>query len=187
MSLSDLASIGSLVSGLAVLASLVLLFFQLRQLNRQVLQAERNQQASIRHSRVTRNVDMLLARLDPGLVDAWQHGMRNPDKITEMELTQFVQLCRATTLNWEDAFYMHEEGLLNEDAYETVLAAASALLRLPGIRVAWKEQVRRGYAGRFRDFMDDLIARARLEPPTVNPSVDEWRAAYAAETASASH
>ena len=76
MSLSDLASLGSFVSGLAVLISLVLLFFQLRQLNQQVRQTERNQQASIRHGRITRGVDIQLARADPGAADAWRRGER---------------------------------------------------------------------------------------------------------------
>jgi hypothetical protein len=47
MSLSDLAALGSFVSGVAVLVSLVFLYFQLRQVGAQVQQAERNQQAMI--------------------------------------------------------------------------------------------------------------------------------------------
>jgi hypothetical protein len=187
MTLSDLASIGSLVSGLAVLVSLVLLYFQLRQLNQQVRQAERNQQASIRHSRVTRGVDIQLARLGPGVADAWRNGSQNPDEVTQTELGQFLSMCRALFQHNEDAFYQHEEGLLNEDAFATVLAGARGVALNPGIRVAWKSSVRRNHAGRFRDFMDDIIARASLEPPNRSLSVDEWRAAYAAETASASH
>jgi hypothetical protein len=42
MSLSDLASLGSFVSGAAVLVSPVFLYFQLRQLSGQVKQAEKN-------------------------------------------------------------------------------------------------------------------------------------------------
>jgi hypothetical protein len=59
------------------------------------------------------------------------------------------------------------------------------MTRYPGIRVAWKSHVRRNHAGRFRDFMDGIIAGAGREPPSHFPSVDQWRAAYAAETVSA--
>ena len=59
------------------------------------------------------------------------------------------------------------------------------MLGYPGYRTAWKTQ-RRGFAGRFRDFMDGIVADASREPSNHAPSVDEWRAAYAAETASAS-
>jgi hypothetical protein len=183
MSLSDLASLGSFVSGVAVLISLIFLYFQLRQLGQQVRQAERNQQASIRHSRVTRNVDILLARVDPGLINAWQHGIRDPDKLTETEAAQFLGMCRANFWALEDAFYQHEEGLLNEDAWSTVLATNRTLIGIPGYRVAWKAGVRRGYAGRFRDFVDDLAARASLEPATPAITVDVLKAVYAAETA----
>src|SRR5215469_15950492 len=102
MSLSDLASVGSLVSGVAVLVSLVLLYFQLRQLNQQVRQAERNQQASIRHSRVTRGVDIQLARLGPGVAEAWRHGSQSPDEVTQAELGQFLSMCRALFQHNED-------------------------------------------------------------------------------------
>ena len=60
MTLSDLASIGSLVSGAAVLGSLIYLALQVRQ-------TDRNQMAAIRHSRVTRAVDVLMAHADPSL------------------------------------------------------------------------------------------------------------------------
>jgi hypothetical protein len=178
MSLSDLASIGSLVSGVAVLGSLIYLALQVRQ-------TDRNQQAAIRHSRSTRHVDINLARADPALINAWQHGMRNPDKLTETELAQFLTMCRANFYALEDAFYQHEEGLLNEDAWATVLATNRSLIGIPGYRVAWKAGVRRGYAGRFRVFMDEIVARASLEPTTPVISVGEWRAAYAAELAAA--
>ena len=179
MSLSDLASIGSLVSGAAVLGSLIYLALQVRQ-------TDRNQQASIRHGRITRVVDMLVARAEPELADAWRHGLQNPEAITPTELTQFLALCTAMFAHLEDSFFQHEEGLLNDDAFAFVLAGTRSMTGNPGFRVAWKSNVRRLHAGRFRDFMDGIVARAGLEPPAQIPSVDEWRAAFAAETASAS-
>jgi hypothetical protein len=53
MTLSDLAPIGSFISGLAVLVSLVFLCFQRRQVGAQVQQTELHQQASIRQGRQT--------------------------------------------------------------------------------------------------------------------------------------
>jgi hypothetical protein len=181
MSLSDLASIGSLVSGAAVLGSLIYLALQVRQ-------TKHNQQASIRHSRVTRIVDMQLARLDPDVADAWRRGAQNPEEITQTEVTQFLGICTAMFNHLEDSFYQHEEGLLNEAAFEMVLAGTLGMAGHPGWRVAWKNSGRRVHpAGRYRDWLDGIVARASLEPQTHIPSVDEWRAAYAAETASASH
>ncbi len=57
MTLSDLASLGSFVSGAAVLISLVFLYFQIRQVNAQVRQAERNQRALLQQGRAGRAAD----------------------------------------------------------------------------------------------------------------------------------
>ena len=113
MSLSDLASLGSLVSGAAVLGSLIYLALQVRQ-------ADRNQQASIRQGRTTRAVDLLLAQLEPGVANAWRRGLEAPDELTETELGQFLSLCRAQFHHVEDAFYQHEEGLLHDAAFVCV-------------------------------------------------------------------
>src|SRR5215472_11229819 len=67
MSLSDLASLGSFVSGAAVLASLVFLFFQMRQMTEQVRQTERNQRATINQERIAQYSDRLLRWSEPSL------------------------------------------------------------------------------------------------------------------------
>ncbi len=60
MSLSDFASLGSFVSGFAVLISLIYLALQVRL-------TKRNQQISIRHSRASRIVELHLALADPAV------------------------------------------------------------------------------------------------------------------------
>src|SRR5262249_46425204 len=55
MSLSDLAALGSFVSGVAVLASLVFLFFQMRQMTEQVRQTEKNQRSIINQNVASRD------------------------------------------------------------------------------------------------------------------------------------
>src|SRR5580693_7265252 len=102
MSLSDLASLGSFVSGFAVLISLIYLALQVRQ-------AERNQQISIRHSRVSRTVELHLALADPAVAEAWLHGSESPQEISQTELSQFNNLCRALFFHFEDSFYQREE------------------------------------------------------------------------------
>jgi hypothetical protein len=157
MSLSDLAALGSFVSGVAVLTSLIYLSLQVRA-------TERNQQISIRHSRATRIVELQLALGDPALATAWLHGSDSPREVTRTELSQFTSLCRAFFFHFEDSFYQREEGLLNDDAFETVVAGARLLARSPGLRTAWRI-ARLNFGGRYRDFMDDVVARAALEAP----------------------
>src|SRR5580693_4474800 len=177
MSLSDLASLGSFVSGFAVLTSLIYLALQVRQ-------TERNQQISIRHSRVSRIVDLQVALADPAVADAWLHGSGSPQEITQTELSQFTNLCRALFFHFEDSFYQRGEGLLNDEAFETVVAGARLMARSPGFRAAWR-LARANFGGRFLDFMDSVVARSAVEPP-VDLSLEAWRVAFASEASRAS-
>ena len=177
MSLSDLASLGSFVSGFAVLTSLIYLALQVRQ-------AKRNQQISIRHSRVSRIVELHVALADPAMADAWLHGSGSPQELTQTELSQFLHLCRAHFFHFEDSFYQREEGLLNDDAFETVVAGARLLARSPGLRAAWR-MARPNFDGRFLVFMDGVVARSAAEPP-VDLSLEVWKVAFASETSRSS-
>lgn len=172
MSLSDLASLGSFVSGFAVLISLIYLALQ-------VSQTKRNQQIAIRHSRVSRVVDLHLALADPAVASAWLHGSGSPEQITQVELSQFTNLCRALFFHFEDSFYQREEGLLNDDAFETVVAGVRFSARSPGWRAAWRIS-RSNFGGRFLGFMDGLVAAAAVEPP-VDLSLEAWKSAFASE------
>ena len=71
MSLSVLASLGSAISGFAVLISLVFLYFQLRQVTEQIRQAERNQRATIAQFRASRTVDAMLQGCEASMADAF--------------------------------------------------------------------------------------------------------------------
>jgi hypothetical protein len=172
MSLSDLASVGSFVSGLAVLISLIYLALQVRQ-------TKRNQQIAIRHSRATRVVELHLALADIAVADAWLHGSGSPQQITETEVSQFMNLCRALFFHFEDSFYQREEGLLNDDAFETVVAGVRLSARSPGWRAAWKI-ARPNFGGRFLAFMDGVVAGSAVDPP-VDLSVEAWKVAFASE------
>src|SRR5580658_5322 len=172
MSLSDLASLGSFVSGFAVLISLIYLALQVRQ-------TERNQQISIRHSRISRIVELQLALADPAVTDAWLHGLGSPQEITQIELSQFINLCRALFFHFEDSFYQRGEGLLNDEAFETVVAGARLIARSPGLRAAWRV-TRPNFGGRFLEFMDGVVAGSAAEPP-VDLSLEAWKVAFASE------
>ena len=172
MSLSVLASLGSFVSGFAVLISLIYLSLQVRQ-------TKRNQQIAIRHSRASRIVDLQLALANPGVADAWLHGSGSPQQLSQTELGQFINLCRALFFHFEDSFYQREEGLLNDDAFETVVAGARLSARSPGWRAAWRI-ARPNFGGRFLDFMDGVVAASAVEPP-VDLSLEAWKLAFASE------
>jgi hypothetical protein len=177
MSLSDLAAVGSFISGVAVLISLVFLYFQVRQVTAQVRQAERNQQASIRHTRVSRSVQLQLEISEPGRSSLWWRAMRAPHEITETQFFQFFTLSRAFYFHIEDTFYQHEDGLLNDDAFETAIAGFRNYASTPGAQAIWSV-LRGGFQGRFLAFMDSLIS-AGAQGPAIDP-LAAWKAACAA-------
>ena len=162
MSLSDLASLGSFVSGVAVLMSLVFLYFHLRQVNAQVIQAERNQQAAIRQVRATRTVDMLLETTNTSVADAVTKRWVGQTEISETQFYQFAQVCRATFVNSEDTFYQQAEGLLNEAAFAGFVAGMKGSFTAAGFRAQWKRS-RNNYGNEFAKFMDHMQAEISAE------------------------
>lgn len=183
MTLSDLASIGSLVSGVAVLASLVFLYHQLRQIGAQIKQAEKNQMASIRSERTSRTLSTLNALIEPSMADAYYKGMAADEDMSPTQIRQFSTYCMSWFYNVEDAFSQHAEGLLDELAYANMRAGLKRGLSAPGLRHGW--HICRGQFdtnGDFVAFVDGLLA----ETP-VGVGLDliaQWRAGSAAVKAS---
>ena len=177
MTLSDVASIGSLISGLAVLISLVYLSLQVRQ-------SERNQRASIRQGRTTRVIDLNVALLEPSVAVAMSKGHSGAEDISETQLQQFRFWYRATFYMAEDTFYQHKDRLLNESAFGTSLAGWKIVLTSPGVRVMWKG-LRSGFDGEFVEFMDKLLAETPVRLPI--DALAQWKSDIAAENALAAH
>lgn len=182
MTLSDLASIGSFVSGLGVLISLIFLYFQLRQVGAEVLQAEKNQQASIRQGRAGRSVAIALGAADPALAEALLKAHTAAPDITATQLFQFNRYCAAVFKGYEDNFYQNQEGLLTDSAFAAVVNTMGRALRLSSFRVQWK-RLRGSYGAEYGEFMDRLIARTPVEPHSYDPA--EWLTDLATESSGA--
>src|SRR5690349_3673577 len=173
MSLTDLASLGSFVSAVAVLISLIYLSLQVKQ-------AERNQQASIRATRVTRIVDIMMGLSDPSLADAVTKASECARDVTDQQIRQFAFYCGARFYNAEDSFNQFQEGLLNQVTFDSLAAGLRHSLAQPGMRAFYKRQ--RAMLGRdFSAFVDKLLVETALGPPV--DSVAQWRADVAVELA----
>jgi hypothetical protein len=182
MSLSDLAALGSFVSGLAVLVSLVFLYFQLRQLAAQVRQAEKNQRALIQQARASRLSDHMDRIADPGVADAYRKGRWGDADLTITELYQFRVLFLSSLYGLEDSFFQHEQGLLEDAPFQSTVATFRAAFARPGTRVAWAMQRRFHEAG-FQRFVDQMISEVQLETRP-GDELAAWRASIAREIAS---
>ena len=99
MTLSDLASIGTFVSAVAVVVSLVYLGSQIRQ-------ARVHQQAAIRSERASRLVAMNIASQEPSIAVAIAKGVIGSDDISGTQYAQFAHFCRASFYNAEDTYFV---------------------------------------------------------------------------------
>ena len=173
MSLADLASIGSFISGLAVLISLLYLGLQVRQ-------AKLHQQAAIRQGRADRIVMMSYQALDPSVADAVTKGYTGADDITATQLAQYSFVCQGIFYHYEEVFFQHKEGLYNAATYASFLTGAKLMLCEPGLRAQWKQQ-RVRFVPEFVSLMDKLLAETK---PVSHPDrLAQWKAAIAAEKA----
>lgn len=183
MSLSDLASLGSLVSSAAVIASLVFLYHQLRQIGVQISQAEKNQRASIRTARASRTIDNIMAFIEPSAADAVYKGLAADDDLTPTQLRQFTAYSLGRFYNAEEAYSQYAEGLLDEAALENLRTTLRLGFTQPGFRASWR-LARNQFdpAGSFIPFIDGLLAET---PATGGSPIDRLKTWMVEEKAAA--
>jgi hypothetical protein len=131
MSLSDLASIGSLVSAAAVLISLVYLGLQ-------VSQAARNQRAAMVNGTSARTSDQLLRVIESHNADLWTRLITTsePD-YTAGEIVKLMNILTALVLGIEDSFLLARQNLIDKSMFETNLRLMDILFSLPVPRAMW--------------------------------------------------
>ena len=172
MTFSDLASIGSFISAVAVVASLVYLGSQVRQ-------ARQHQQAAIRAERASRLAMMNTAAEDPSIAEAVMKGLQGAEDLTVVQYAQFSHFCRASFFNAEDTYFQHAEGLLSEQAFASFIANVKGWAAgSPGIRAGWT-QSRSMFVSEFADWMDRTLAEVEPAPPP--DRFAEWRSLVAAQ------
>src|SRR5258706_3385402 len=155
MTLSDIASIGSVVSSVAVAISLVYVALQVRQ-------AEKNQRALMQQGRANRVSSTLLEVSEPGRAAVWVKGLQQPQQLTALELEQFLLISRSAFISAEDSFLQHKAGLLDEAAFRSFAAGMrSQFAATPSLRAAWR-LLCAGFVPDFVAFMDTAMNETAL-------------------------
>jgi hypothetical protein len=171
MSLNDLASLGSFVSGVAVLISLVYLALQVRH-------AERYQRAQITHTRTTRGIDIQTNFSAPALAEIVLRARKGAIDLTELELYLFTAYQNSLFVHWEDSFYQHADGLMSARAFKTATNLMRAALSNVATRVTWRRSSV-AFDAEFRRFIDKLQLETPVRP--YDQGLDDWKASVAAE------
>jgi len=148
MTLSDLASIGSFISGVGVLASLIYLSLQIRQ-------NTKHSRALIQQGRVARIVDASLRRAEPTFAAVALKGGKGEQALDEIEFSQFLSLQQGRFINAEESFLQHRNGLLEDASFRTFVLTHQSFMAAAGNRAVWK-LTRSQYDPLFAAFMDDV-------------------------------
>ena len=157
MSFSDLAAIGSLVSGIAVLISLIYLGQQIRQ-------NLKHTRALILQGRVDRVVSQHIAMANTDLVSAWISENGSTPTSEEIRRRQFQLQGTAYGVSWEDTFVQHETGLLGEEQFAEFRAQIGVILRNPGLhRYLSARPVPPGGPTKFHKFIGELLSETASE------------------------
>jgi len=176
MTLSDLAALGSFISGIAVVFSFVFLALQLRQSNK-------NQRALMQQGRASRWIDIILNRTEPTVSEAITRAMLGDMSMDGAQVqTAVIHFC---ALFWsaEDSYLQHKAGLLDKAGWETELSTLRANLSIPTVRVSWKVN-RIAFNEEFRAYVDSLLQEIK---PLKRPDLlTRWKNMMAQELVEAS-
>jgi len=149
--LSQLADLGELFGGVAVVASLIYLAIQIRQ-NTQI----------VRSTTLQQNTDtwaaFWLKVAEPETAQAYVAGMFGQPDIRPIHYSQFFFICRGMFIILEDQYYQVRKGTLDPDTYAGYQRAISTqMLAFRGFRIWWL-QSRDVFSPAFVDHVDSMIA-----------------------------
>ena len=178
MSLSDLASIGSLISGIAVLASLIYLSQQIRQSSKhtQALISQGRTDHALRYNEVLAT--------NPELLEIVMRGSAGDETLAPLELARFRLSLANAFLSLEDEFRQHRAGLIDDNRHAGFVQRIARNLRQPGSRALWKMQ-RFGFDTDFQSFIDEIIHKAQSEPTQPFDQLSAWKLALDGEQVAA--
>jgi hypothetical protein len=175
MSLSNLAAIGSFVSGFAVLVSLIYLGLQVKQ-------AERNQRALMQQGRSTQQVDLLLRNCEQQISRTRLRSYAGDVTMDDQEVDTAIYLSLANWRCFEDGFLQHKAGTIDEASFLSDTAIIRFIFTYPSQRATWR-LVRDRFAPDFRDFADKIMRETKASQPPAEAQV--WRRYVSEELAAA--
>ena len=171
----SLSEIFSTISSAAVVVTLVFLFFQMHQANR-------NQRSLIQQARSARTVALIMSQTEPYLSELIARVGAGETNLQEKDVVAFISDQAAVFWNYEDSFLQFQAGTLDAASWQTDLATLNSLLARPAYRVAW--QINRGYStGDYRNLVDSLVRETRAMKQSDLVAI--WNAHMADELANA--
>jgi len=151
VTLSEISSIATAVSGFVVTISLIYVAIQTQQ-------NVRHTRALIHQGTAARTTTLLLGLMNADAAAAWIEGNGGTPTPELIRKRQFQNQCGTAMIAMEDYFSQHEEGLLSEEQFARGSESFRILLREPGVRAYWlrQKEVMAKAAPRYCAFIDSL-------------------------------
>jgi len=160
LTLDDLANVGEILGGLAVLVSLIYLIVELR----------RNTKTA--RSGAAWNATVALAELceeisaSPELAELVSRGHEptaDPNDFSSAEFSQFFFVCRSVLYKYEGQWYLWREGILSDEMWQNRRRWAKAFVSLPLPGRVWElEKQQHQYADGFIKSVDSMTKEGDL-------------------------
>src|ERR1700742_468796 len=133
MTLQEVASFSTAISGLVVTASLVYLAIQTHQ-------NTRNMRAVIHQGFTSRTTCVLTSLMDPAYCAMWIRGNGGDPTADAVSARQFFFHCSVALNSMEDLYYQHKVHLLHDEQFARGTEAYRRLLKEPGMRKFWEAE-----------------------------------------------
>jgi|SRR5215469_3127856 len=157
MSLSELASLGSFISGIAVLISFGFLALQMRQ-------SARNQRAIIHNERARLVQDLTVQSF--GTYESAETMLRGgiaDVSLDSVRSRQYLATLLSVFRLFEEFFYQHKDGMMDEARWHSNTLRMHAFLASPGMRAGWRAHAPM-FGADFRAWMDAIMADVAMDP-----------------------
>ncbi len=154
MTLEDLANLGELVGGLAVIVSLLYLAAQIRQGSRVASSAAT---AAILGSSVNMNM-LTVGDISPVLTKSRRGETLDPEEEYRYFTFQMALLSQA----WQ-VWHQHAAGLTDEGVFVAYERRMQDILPWPLARAVWQEN-RFRFAEDFQEWIDEIVEKTEVRP-----------------------
>jgi len=149
LKLSDWASIAEIVSGVAIVATLVILLLEVR-----------TNTAAVRAATYQNVADSITTTLaargtDPDVARVWLAGDAG-DELEPLDEFRFDVLVTANMRRFESAFYQYQIGGIEESQWQGIEYVLSRVIRSPGHR-HWWPRAKSSYSLEFQELVEELL------------------------------
>jgi hypothetical protein len=146
MNWDAIGAVGEIVGAMAVVVSLVYLGSQIRN------QVRESRVASV-HEITEAFRTAITSFQDPQRAEVYTKALTDFDQLSESQRLQFISMAQGLLRVWEEAYYQHEEGRLDERIWKAMLTQYVDIMSAHGFLRVWEIR-KHAYSDEFRAFVD---------------------------------